>query len=165
MPIFRPDDFKKKVLPRGFLSENLLKNGMTLKKKAMQALIFANVGEDQLQKTVLKVANLYENKVDNLLANGIPKTKANILAKNGEKLLRQRIESLVIYSEVQKIKKDNKGKYYEWLPSGADEPSPQHQLLYGKTFLMGEGDNEGNIPGERYGCDCGMKILTNKESS
>jgi len=44
------------------------------------------------------------------------------------------IENLVVYSEVQRLKEENQGEYYRWLPSGADEPDPEHQLLYGETF-------------------------------
>lgn len=129
----------------------------------MQGLILANVGADELQKTVLKVSELYKKKIDELEIDGVPKTKARFIATNDQKLLQQRIENLVVFSEVIKIKEENAGKYYKWLPSGADEPDPQHQLLYGKTFLVGEGDDEGNMPAERYGCQCGMEILTNKK--
>jgi hypothetical protein len=159
MTTFYPDKFKKKVLPKGFFKQNLLTKDFSLKKKAMQGLILANVGQEQLQETVLKVVNIYQNKVDDLLDEGLPKAKARLFAKNSEKLLQQRIESLVVYSEVLKIKEESKGKYYKWLPSGASDPDPEHQLLYGKTFLVGEGDDNGNMPGERFGCQCGMEIL------
>ena len=163
MVVFYPDQFKRKVLPKGFFKGQLLNKNLTLKKKAMQGLILANVGAAELQKTVLKVSELYISKVDDLVDAGLPKAKARFIATNNQKLLQQRIENLVVFSEVIKIKEENAGKYYKWLPSGADEPDPQHQLLYGKTFLVGEGDEEGNMPGERYGCQCGMEILTNKK--
>jgi hypothetical protein len=164
MVIFYPDQYKKKVLPKGFFRDDLLnKTNFSLKKKAMQALILAtSISKRDINSTVINVAKVYQNKVDELEDQGLPKTKATILAKSGEKLLRQRIESLVVYSEIQNLKEENEGQYYVWLPSGADEPDPQHQLLYGKTFLVGEGDDEGNMPGERYGCQCGMEILNNK---
>lgn len=165
MVVFYPDKFKKKVLPKGFFNDNLLDKDFSLKKKAMQALILANINKKDLTKTVLKVAKVYENKVDSLEDEGLPRTRATLLAKHGEKLLRQRIESLVVYSEIQRLKEDNEGEYYIWLPSGAEDPDPQHQLLYGKKFLVGEGDGDGNMPGERYGCQCGMEILNNKKNS
>lgn len=165
MTTFYPDKFKKKVLPKGFFREDLLtKKDFSLKKKAMQALILAtDVAQKDLSATVLGVAKIYQNKVDDLTDEGLPKTKAALLAKHGEKLLRQRIESLVVFSAVQKIKEDNKGGLYKWLPSGAENPDPQHQLLYGKIFQIGEGDDEGNMPGERGGCECGIEILTTEE--
>jgi len=167
MTTFYPDKFIKKVIPKGFFKENLLTGkDFSLKKKAMQGLILANVVDKKdLTKTVLNVAKVYKHKVDTLEDGGFPKVKANVLARGSEKLLKQRIESLIVYSEVLKLKADNKGSYYKWLPSGADEPSPQHQLLYGKTFLVGEGDEDGNMPGERYGCQCGMEILNGKETT
>jgi hypothetical protein len=163
--IFYPDKFKKKVLPKSFFDEELLtKKNLTLKQKAMQALILAtDLDEKDLSKTILNVTKIYQNRIDDLSEEGIPKTKASIIAKDGEKLLRQRVESLVVFSQVQKIKGENEGQYYRWLPSGAINPDPQHQLLYGQTFLVGEGDDEGNMPGERYGCQCGMEILTVNE--
>lgn len=158
--IFYPDKFKKKVLPKGFFKQNLLTKDFSLKKKAMQALILATpASEKQVQDTVIKVASFYMKKVDELRDEGLPKVKAELLAKGGEALLQQRIENLVVYSEIQRLKEENKGEFYRWLPSGADEPDPQHQLLYGETFVVGEGDEEGNMPGERYGCQCGMEIL------
>lgn len=160
--IFYPDKFKKKVLPKGFFDKNLLtKKNLTLKQNAMQALILAtDVDEEELSSTILKVTKIYQNRIDDLSEEGIPKAKASLIAKDGEKLLQQRIESLIVFAEVQKIKNENDGEYYRWLPSGAINPDPEHQLLYGQTFLVGEGDNDGNMPGERYGCQCGMEILS-----
>ena len=56
-------------------------------------------------------------------------------------------------------------EFYRWLPSDAKNPDPEHQLLYGKIFRVGEGDKEGNMPGERYGCRCGIEWLTDEEVS
>ena len=165
--IFYPDKFKKKVLPKGFFDQDLLtKQNLTLKKKATQALILAtNVAVKDLSATVAKVVSVYEKKIDDLTDEGLPRARAALFAKGNEALLRQRIENLVVYSEVQRLKEENQGEFYKWLPSGSDEPDPEHQLLYGGTFQVGEGDDEGNMPGERYGCQCGMEILTTKEKS
>ena len=43
------------------------------------------------------------------------------------------------------------------------EKGPEHQLLYGKIFKVGEGDKNGNMPCERYGCKCGIEWLTSDE--
>jgi hypothetical protein len=164
--IFYPDKFKKKVLPKSFFKENLLDKNLSFKQKAMQALILSTpASKDDLAATVLGVINTYKNKVDELQLEGLPKTQAKFLATNGEALLQQRIENLVVYSEVQRLKEENKGEFYRWLPSGADEPDPEHQLLYGEIFPVGQGDSEGNMPAERYGCQCGMEILTTNENN
>ncbi len=126
----------------------------------MQALILANLASKrEIDSTVSKVVDGYQRKIDDLRDEGMPKAKATIIAKSGEALLRQRIESLVVYNEIQNIKKENEGEKYRWLPSSSENPDPQHQLLYGKIFDVGEGDDEGNMPGERYGCNCGIEIL------
>lgn len=53
------------------------------------------------------------------------------------------------------IKDRYEGEFYIWLPSDAEEPDPEHQLNYGKKFQVGEGE----MPGDRFGCRCGMEIL------
>ena len=65
-----------------------------------------------------------------------------------------------MYQVSQEIKDKYKGDKYEWLPSDAEDPDPEHQLNYGKIFTIGEGE----MPNERYGCRCGMRILTEDES-
>lgn len=158
--VIYPKNILKK-LPKGFFDKNLLtKKNLSLKQNAMQALILAtNAKKKEIEKSVLKVVKIYQNKIDDLTDEGLPKAKANIIATNGEKLLKQRIESLVLFDAVQQIKEENEGEKYEWLPSSSDIPDPQHQLLYGKIFNVGEGDDEGNMPMERYGCNCGMRII------
>ena len=64
---------------------------------------------------------------------------------------------------MQEEKQAHKGEFYRWLPSNAQNPDPEHQLLYGKIFRVGEGDKEGNMPGERYGCRCGIEWLKDED--
>jgi hypothetical protein len=75
------------------------------------------------------------------------------------KLLIQRVENAVVYQITEEIKDRYRGEFYEWLPSDAEEPDPEHQLNYGKIFQIGSGEQ----PGERYGCRCGMRILVKEE--
>jgi len=72
----------------------------------------------------------------------------------------QRVQNNAVYEIGLKIQENYAGAEYEWLPSDADEPDPEHQLNYGKIFRVGEGE----MPGDRYGCKCGMNILV-KETS
>ena len=65
---------------------------------------------------------------------------------------------------IQDLKAQHKGEFYRWMPSSAENPDPQHGLLYGKIFRVGEGDKEGNMPGERYGCQCGIEWLGEEEA-
>lgn len=158
--VIYPKDILKK-LPKNFFDKNLLtKKNLSLKQKAMQALLIAtSYSKKEINSSVAKVANFYQKKIDDLSDEGLPKAKASVIATNSEKLLRQRIEGLVLFDEIQQIKSENEGEKYRWLPSSSDTPDPEHQLLYGKVFNVGEGDNEGNMPMERYGCNCGIEIL------
>ncbi len=75
------------------------------------------------------------------------------------KQLIQRVENEVIFQVHEKIKENYGGEKAIWLPSDADEPRPEHQLNYGKTYTIGEGI-DGIEPGDEYGCRCGVEILT-----
>lgn len=70
-------------------------------------------------------------------------------------LLIQRVQNEVVWQVKEEIKTQYQGEQYEWLPSDAEEPDPEHQLNYGKIFEVGVGE----MPGDRYGCRCGMRIL------
>lgn len=71
----------------------------------------------------------------------------------------QRVQNEVVLQVTERIGEKYAGEFYIWLPSDADEPDPEHQLNYGKTFRVGEGE----MPGERYGCRCGMEILVDEK--
>lgn len=79
------------------------------------------------------------------------------LAKSPMQLI-QRVQNDLIFQVSQEIKSTYRGEKYEWLPSDAEDPDPEHQLNYGKVFVVGEGE----MPGERIGCKCGMRILVNE---
>lgn len=82
------------------------------------------------------------------------------IRKNPKQLI-QRVQNEVIYQVHDSIKDRYKGKRARWLPSDADEPRPEHQLNYGKIYIIGEGIN-GVEPGDEYGCKCGVEILTDE---
>jgi hypothetical protein len=68
------------------------------------------------------------------------------------------VQNEVVWQIANGIKEQYGDEDAEWLPSDAEEPDPEHQLNYGKIFRISEGIN-GEIPGERIGCRCGMRIL------
>lgn len=156
---FYPDEFIKKILPKGFLEKTLLTSDFAIKQTTMLALSKARVvaGDDLLQ-SIRGVVKRYKQKAQELKELGERSYKKQ--AVNGEALLKQRIKNIVVQAEVQELKDKYDGGKYRWLPSGAMEPNPEHQLLYGKVFDVGDGDAEGNMPGERYGCQCGIEFLT-----
>jgi hypothetical protein len=71
-----------------------------------------------------------------------------------------RVQNAVVYEIAQDIKDQYRGEFYEWLPSDAETPDPIHQLNYGKKFQMGKGE----MPGDRYGCRCGMNVLVSEST-
>ena len=155
---FYPDEFIKKIFPRGFFEKQLLNSDLDVKRNVIKYLAKARIvaGEDLMQ-SIRGVIEKYREKSAELKELGVKGFKKEAL--NGEALLKQRIKNIVVQAEVEDIKEKYNGAKYRWLPSGAENPDPEHQLLYGKVFDVGEGDKDGNMPGERYGCQCGMELL------
>ena len=162
---FYPDRFLKQVMPKSFYSQNLVDKDFDLKKNALKAINRARtIMGRPIDTTVYNVLSQYEQKYKGLIADGESSTQAFNEAVNGSALLRQRIEQAVVYDEIQNLKAQHTGEFYRWLPSGAANPDPEHQLLYGKIFRVGEGDKNGNMPGERYGCQCGIEWIGEEEA-
>lgn len=156
--IFDPARFLKRVLPKGLEKTGLLKDDLTIKQRYLKALVRASaLTGREIKKEVYEAVDFYIAKEEKLRAAGVRAFKQEALA--GQALLTQRIKNMLVYSEVQEQKKAHKGRMYRWLPSSAQEPDPEHQLLYGKIFREGEGDKEGHMPGERWGCQCGIEWL------
>ncbi len=75
-------------------------------------------------------------------------------------LLTTRIENFLVWHKVQEEKEAHKGQWYRWLPSDAQNPDPEHQMHYGEVRREGDGE----MPGERYGCRCGIEWLSEEEA-
>lgn len=162
---FYPDRFLKQVMPKSFYSQNLVDKDFDLKKNALKAINRARtITGRPIDTTVYNVLSQYEQKYKGLIAEGESSTQAFNDAVNGSALLRQRIEQAVVYDEIQNLKAQHTGEFYRWMPSSAANPDPEHQLLYGKIFRVGEGDKNGNMPGERYGCQCGIEWFDSGEN-
>ena len=163
---FYPKEFLKKVLPKGFWRKELL-NKFEIKKEYLRALTTSKaINGRKIKASIYRTIAEYENKYKSLIVaagGNLTKSKAYNEAYNEavkeEALVKQRIENAVVYDEVQELKKEHAGANYRWLPSDAQKARPQHQLLYGKIFKVGEGDSNGNMPGEDYGCRCGLEFL------
>lgn len=161
--IFNPTQFLKLVLGAGFFKNRILNNEMDLKKSVMSAILKATtLNKRTVNATIYKVVDNYKKKMNNLKQEGVKAFKSEAI--NDEVLLKDRIENLVLWNEVQELKEEQEGEFYRWLPSSAECPDPEHQLLYGKIFKVGEGDKEGNMPAERYGCKCGIEFLSATEA-
>ncbi len=161
--IFNPNHFLRLILGVGFFKNRILNNELDIKKAVMSAILKgSDLKKRTVNATVYKVVDKYKEKMEKLKEAGVRAFKSEAI--NDEVLLKERIENLVLWDEVQSLKEEHEGEYYRWLPSSAENPDPEHQLLYGKIFKVGEGDKEGNMPSERYGCRCGIEFLTASEA-
>ncbi len=162
--IFTAEGFVKNIFGKDFFKKNLINNEFELKQLELQAILKATtLSQREVEGTVGKVASLYDKKMKKLKKEGVKSSRK--MAINNEILLKNRLESLVVWNEVQNLKKEHQGQFYRWLPSSSKIPDPEHQLLYGKIFKVGEGDKEGNMPSERYGCKCGIQFLEEPEKN
>lgn len=134
----------------------MLGRGVTLKKSA---LTFLSNNDDlidpkDIAKIALKTIKGYQKRIDD-----DPDQKAEIL--DDPKQLIQRVQNAVIFQVHDEIKQSYGGEKARWLPSSADEPRPEHQINYGKVYIIGEGIG-GVEPGDEYGCQCGVEILVDE---
>lgn len=159
----RPDRLLREVLGAGWKRKTLLNRNFDLKREVKRAILKSDVmSKRELDAMLDKVTDFYTEKAERLQAEGDRAFKKD--AVNNEKLLKERIEMAVTYYEVDKEAEEHEGGFYRWLPSEAKEPEPEHALLYGKVFKVGEGDKDGNMPMQRYGCKCGIEWLSDEEA-
>ncbi len=126
----------------------LVTSNLTVKRAALSMFDGADfIDKGAVTKAALKVVAGYRER----FAEG--DTKAEAVA--GKELLVNRVQNVVVQQIAEGIQEEYDGEFYIWLPSSATTPDPEHQLNYGKKFQVGEGE----MPGDRYGCRCGMKIL------
>jgi hypothetical protein len=158
--VFYPKEFLRKALPKGFWKKDLLNNKFGIKRECLRAITTAKaINGRKIKASIYRTITEYESKYKSLIDEGLSKSKAYNEAVNEEVLVKQRIENAVLYDEVQELKEEHAGGSYRWLPSSSGKARPQHQLLYGKIFKVGCGDSNGNMPGEDYGCRCGLEFL------
>lgn len=152
--LWLPAAYLKRVLPAGFFKERLLGKKFSIKRTFLRALVTAaELDEQELKDSYARTIKFYREKEKKLEAEEAKNPEKK--AVNNEKLLKSRVENLVVYSESQRLKDEHKGEYYIWLPCSSKEPRPQHQLLYGEIRKVGDGE----FPNEDYGCKCGAYFL------
>lgn len=153
MPVnFQPRKLAKKLAPKKTV-EKLVRRDLTLNRATVTML--ANSGvlkKKKLEEVALKVVKTYK---ENFKENGGTKAEAM-----GDKVLMvQRVQNVATREITKEVKKVYRGERYIWLPSSAETPDPLHQLNYGKKFWLGKGE----APGDRWGCQCGMRILIDED--
>lgn len=139
----------KRIAPEKKI-EKLLTGKVTLKKTALSFVDDIDfLDKKRVSEVALKTIKGYKERI------ALDKTvKKEIL--NDPVFLLNRVQNEVVLQVSEGIKEKYDGEFYIWLPSDAEEPDPEHQLNYGEKFQIGVGE----MPGERYGCRCGMEILT-----
>lgn len=153
---FDPAKVISKVAPAKKI-ERALSNRLSLKKTVLrQTFDFDFLDADAIVKVALKAVKSYKARVED-----DPEQKAEIL--DDPALLVQRVQNEVVYQIHNEIKDRYAGEFAVWLPSSAQEPRPEHQLNYGKTYQIGVGI-DGVEPGDEYGCQCGSEILVDDSS-
>ncbi len=150
---YEPDKLLAKIAPEKKIKK-LISSNVSLKKTALS---FVNdidfLNKKSIADTALKVIKGYKKRIkdDPDLESAIKKDPAQLI---------QRVQNEVILQIGDAIKEKYHGEAYIWLPSDADEPRPEHQLNYGVEFQIGDGE----MPGDEYGCRCGMQILVDASS-
>lgn len=161
MIIYDPAKMLRRIAPRSKI-KNLLKGNVSLKKTALSFTDQIDfIDKKSVRDVALKTIRGYKERIAKLdlekdQAAG-DELKSAILAD--PKQLIQRVQNEVVFQIHQGIKEKYTGNIGVWLPSSAAEPRPEHQLNYGKQYIIGEGIN-GVEPGDEYGCQCGVEIQT-----
>jgi hypothetical protein len=150
---YEPSKLIQKIASKRKIKK-LVTDNMTLKRTALSFTSDVDfLSKKGITRVALKTIKGYKQRI-----KADPDLKDKIL-KDPAQLI-QRVQNEVITQISTEIKDRYGGEYYIWLPSDAEEPDPEHQLNYGKEFQIGDGE----MPGDRYGCRCGMQILV-KDSS
>lgn len=160
--VFQPSKFLTKIAPEKKI-KRLLSSKLSLKKTALSFVDDIDfLNKKRVTEVALKAVKSYQERRANASAEAGSKSagkelQAEIL--DDPKLLIQRVQNEVVQQMQKGIQEKYRGARARWLPSSADEPDPEHQLNYGKEYEIGEGIN-GEEPGDRFGCQCGVEILT-----
>jgi hypothetical protein len=156
---YDPKELLKKIAPESNIKK-LVSKRLTLKKAALNFVDSVDfIDKKSVSKIALKTIDSYQKRIANEqieagLESGAGKALEKAILADPKQLI-QRVQNEVIFQVSNSIKENYDGEQYEWLPSDAEEPDPEHQLNYGKVFTIGDGE----MPGERIGCRCGMRIL------
>jgi hypothetical protein len=160
---YDPAKMLSKIAPARKIKK-LLSAKVTLKKTALSFVSDIDfLDKKRVEEVALKTIKSYRQRIAKAVVDADYDKAAGAELK-GELLddpaqLIQRVQNEVVFQVHEKIKENYGGQRARWLPSSADEPRPEHQLNYGKEYVIGEGI-DGVEPGDEYGCQCGVEILT-----
>lgn len=150
---YDPSKILKKIAS-GKKIEDMVTESLSLNRSALKITSeFDFLDSKAINRVALKTIKGYKRRVKE-----DPELKSELLDDPAQ--LIQRVQNEVVFQVSSEIKDQYSGEFYIWLPSDAEEPDPEHQLNYGKKFQIGDGE----MPGERYGCRCGMDILVKENT-
>lgn len=156
--IFDPTNMLKKIAPLKKV-EKILSGRVTVKKTALRFLDdIEGIDKSQVLDVALKTVKSYKARIK---AADDESTEVKTEILDDPKLLVNRVQNEIVFQMHEGIKRNYGGQKARWLPSDADDPRPEHQLNYGKEYIIGEGI-DGVEPGDEYGCKCGVEILTDE---
>ena len=157
---FLPNEYLQKAASEKVVKK-LVTDDLTLSRAVASSLARTSIlSKNKIEKIALKVIKQYKKKYKGELKDGASASAALEDTLNNRRLMVARVQDEIIYEVHQDIKQNYRGEWYEWLPSDAEIPDPLHQLKYGEKFRIGKGE----MPGDRYGCRCGMRILVKEET-
>jgi hypothetical protein len=152
---YHPAEFLARAAPERVI-EKLVTERLTVSRAAVSMLTRSGLlSRSRLETIALRVAKTYREKLREGLAEGLSRPEALSDATNENRLLVQRVQNAMVREIARDIKATYRGEFFVWLPSDAVTPNPLHQLNYGRRFQIGRGE----MPGDDYGCQCGMRIL------
>lgn len=152
---YLPDKMLRNVAAKALI-KRLINDDFSLNKVALTTISRTGViSKASLEDTARGVISEYKSRYKELLEDGLGTAVARAQTLNQRKQMINRVQNLIVMKVSEDITEKYYGSYYIWLPSDAEEPDPLHQLKYGKRFRIGYGE----MPGQRYGCKCGMRIL------
>lgn len=153
-----PNEFLKRMASKKAIAR-LVSKDLTVNRAALSMLSESTfLTRGTLEDIALRIIKKYKRAYKAEIEEGASKSQALDDAMNDRKLVVQRVQNSIVHEVSEEVRDQYRGEYYEWLPSDADNPDPLHQLNYGKRFQIGRGE----MPGERYGCRCGMHILVDE---
>ena len=164
--IFDPTKMLKKIAPTAKI-KRMVTGKFSVKRTILATIDSEKLGIDKASvgKVARKTLLGYKERVAKAVVDaGFEKsagTEERQSILGDPKQLIQRVQNEVVFQVHQGIKDKYAGQRARWLPSDADEPRPEHQANYGKTYIIGEGI-DGVEPGDEYGCKCGVEILTDE---
>lgn len=160
---FLPSELLKKIAPKKTI-EKAVTGKLSVNRAALATLAETGVLSKKTLTTIaLKVVRQYKTTLQNEMEAGESFTAAKEIAVNDKKLMVQRVQNASVNQIAKEIQDKYRGEFAIWLPSDAVTPDPLHQLNYGKKYQIGIGIN-GEEPGDRFGCRCGVEILVNEDT-